>query len=139
MCTNSSDIKLQAAFRVNSSASSHPEFDTSSTHPTPHLLRTTFNTMKFTMMALFGAAASFANAAVTPKPLDVWVPKILTPNANTVWHHGEVCRCDYDRSSMLTVQQTQTVTWDTSDAPTLISNGFSIRLRFGGLISPRKR
>jgi hypothetical protein len=39
---------------------------------------------------------------------------------------------------MLTVQQDQAVTWDTSDAPKLISNGFSVRLRYNDLISPSK-
>jgi hypothetical protein len=38
-------------------------------------------------MAFLGAVASFvvpATAVVTPKALDVWVPKITSPTADTV-------------------------------------------------------
>ncbi|KAI4525589.1 hypothetical protein K525DRAFT_261036 [Schizophyllum commune Loenen D] len=44
---------------------------------------------------------------------DVWSPHILTPNAGTVWVIG----------------QSVNVTWDTSDAPPVISNGASVVLR----------
>jgi hypothetical protein len=40
-----------------------------------------------------GAIASLtvsATAAVVPQPLDVWVPKITSPTASTVWQIGKV-------------------------------------------------
>jgi hypothetical protein len=42
--------------------------------------------------------------------LDVWVPRIITPNASTIWTEG----------------QQYNVTWDTSDAPANISNGAAV-------------
>ncbi|PFH51693.1 hypothetical protein AMATHDRAFT_39973 [Amanita thiersii Skay4041] len=44
----------------------------------------------------------------------VWVPKILTPNAHTHWRAGHV----------------ETVTWDTSDQPDIITNVGHVVLRF---------
>ncbi|KAI5900565.1 uncharacterized protein SCHCODRAFT_02483770 [Schizophyllum commune H4-8] len=54
-------------------------------------------------------------APVARAALDVWVPHILTPNAETVWTIGEPAN----------------VTWDTSDAPEQISNGAAVQLRKG--------
>ncbi|KIY50726.1 hypothetical protein FISHEDRAFT_26740, partial [Fistulina hepatica ATCC 64428] len=44
--------------------------------------------------------------------LDVWVPEITSPTSDTVWTSGEVVN----------------VTWDTSDAPSEISNGALVTL-----------
>ncbi|KAL1744331.1 hypothetical protein HDZ31DRAFT_38916 [Schizophyllum fasciatum] len=52
-------------------------------------------------------------APIARAALDVWVPHILTPNADTVWTIGEKAN----------------VTWDTSDAPERISNGAAVQLR----------
>ncbi|KAL1743713.1 hypothetical protein HDZ31DRAFT_64787 [Schizophyllum fasciatum] len=59
----------------------------------------------FYRVAAFTAACAFA-AHVSAVPAaraanDVWVPRILTPKADTVW----------------TVGKTENITWDTSDAP----------------------
>lgn len=48
--------------------------------------------MKFAMITSLLCAVAATNAVLVPKPLDVWAPKILTPNAGTVWAHGEVCK-----------------------------------------------
>ncbi|SJL04100.1 uncharacterized protein ARMOST_07459 [Armillaria ostoyae] len=61
--------------------------------------------------------ALVASVLATPIhiPRDVYSPPITSPDANTVW----------------TVNTTQTVTWDTSNAPVNISNRASIWLRKG--------
>ncbi|KAJ3475658.1 hypothetical protein NLI96_g11692 [Meripilus lineatus] len=52
---------------------------------------------------------------------DVFVPRIITPDASTVWHSGEI----------------QTVTWDISDAPQNITNSIGfILLRAGEISTP---
>ncbi|KAJ4478461.1 hypothetical protein J3R30DRAFT_3280593 [Lentinula aciculospora] len=74
--------------------------------------------MQFTLIAT--ALMAFAASAVSASPvsnearmiLDVWAPKIISPNATTVWAEG----------------QQYNVTWDTSDAPVNISNGAAVRL-----------
>jgi hypothetical protein len=51
---------------------------------------------------------------------DVFVPKVVYPRAGVVWSVG----------------QRHNVTWDTSNAPTHISNGASVILRKGELATP---
>ncbi|KAL1743837.1 hypothetical protein HDZ31DRAFT_64646 [Schizophyllum fasciatum] len=58
--------------------------------------------------------ASPAAAAVRDAET-IWIPHILTPNRVTVWHTGHKAN----------------VTWETSDAPEVISNGAAIQLRKG--------
>jgi hypothetical protein len=44
-------------------------------------------------MSLLGAvAAMITSVAAVPaiQPLDVWVPKITSPTASTIWHLGHV-------------------------------------------------
>ncbi|EJD40996.1 hypothetical protein AURDEDRAFT_69324 [Auricularia subglabra TFB-10046 SS5] len=79
--------------------------------------------MKFTLSAVF--ASILAVATTSPMPADVgileiWNPHILNPSAGVVWARGS----------------TQNVTWDTSDAPELISEISAIRLRKGGSTQP---
>ncbi|KAJ7777781.1 hypothetical protein B0H14DRAFT_2401393 [Mycena olivaceomarginata] len=58
--------------------------------------------------------------AAGPTPLDVFVPPITSPTAETVW-----------------VSKTQqTLTWDASGAPPNISNGALLLLRSNGITSP---
>ncbi|VDC00313.1 unnamed protein product [Peniophora sp. CBMAI 1063] len=59
------------------------------------------------------AYVALASAAA----LDVFVPKITSPTASTVWKSGAL----------------ETVTWDTSNAPAQISNSGSIVLSDDGL------
>ncbi|KAL0574380.1 hypothetical protein V5O48_007581 [Marasmius crinis-equi] len=71
---------------------------------------------KTTAAILTAIAATVVNAKPIAKrqitTFDVWAPKIISPDANTVWAAGS------------TVQ----VTWDTSDAPVLVSNQAAISL-----------
>ncbi|KAF9261470.1 hypothetical protein L218DRAFT_905561 [Marasmius fiardii PR-910] len=69
---------------------------------------------KFTSVLAF-----IAVTAVSAAPLDVWSPRIISPNAKTVWIAGS----------------TVNVTWDTSDAPVLISNQAAITLNRNDLIA----
>ncbi|KAJ2978330.1 hypothetical protein NQ176_g3876 [Zarea fungicola] len=64
-------------------------------------------------MKTFSVLCLALAAAVSAAPNDVWSPRIIQPNAATVW----------------TVGQTYNVTWDTSGAPEQISNGAAIALR----------
>jgi hypothetical protein len=89
--------------------------------------------MKSTMITAFGGALASitVSAVVVPQPLDVWVPKITSPTARTVWHIGKVggtYPCSVLQSFAYFTQATN-VTWDTSDAPKSISNKFSVVLR----------
>ncbi|KAK1227796.1 hypothetical protein PQX77_009171 [Marasmius sp. AFHP31] len=61
----------------------------------------------------FFAASSAASPLEARKNLDVWSPKILQPDASTIWVVGKKFN----------------VTWDTSDAPKQISNGAAVQLR----------
>ncbi|KAL0570142.1 hypothetical protein V5O48_011820 [Marasmius crinis-equi] len=81
--------------------------------------------MQFKASAIASVLAFFATSSVASplqarKALDVWSPKILTPNANTVWVVGT----------------TVNVTWDTTDAPVNISNGAAVQLRKGNGPAP---
>ncbi|KAL0060627.1 hypothetical protein AAF712_012570 [Marasmius tenuissimus] len=69
---------------------------------------------KVTTAILAAIAATVINASPVAKraTFDVWSPRIITPDADTVWAAGS----------------TVTVTWDTSDAPGSISNGAAITL-----------
>ncbi|KAF5373797.1 hypothetical protein D9758_000956 [Tetrapyrgos nigripes] len=58
------------------------------------------------------AAASVNALAVPVVAPDVFVPRIITPNQDTVWVKGA----------------TVEVTWDTSDAPAVISKGSAVGL-----------
>ncbi|VDB82894.1 unnamed protein product [Peniophora sp. CBMAI 1063] len=69
-----------------------------------------FTTFATTVLAI---AASAIAVPVQHAARDVWDPTILTPNASTVWEAGA----------------NVTVTWETDDAPTNISNGAAIFLR----------
>ncbi|KAG7092967.1 hypothetical protein E1B28_009268 [Marasmius oreades] len=67
------------------------------------------------VLAIIAATAVAVNAAPAVKGrnvLDVWSPRIISPDATTVWLSGS----------------TVNVTWDTSDAPVLISNAAAITL-----------
>ncbi|KAJ3483181.1 hypothetical protein NLI96_g6478 [Meripilus lineatus] len=72
----------------------------------------------FSAVSFFALASQLALAKPVVDKRDVFVPKIITPDASTVWHSGE----------------TQTVTWDISDAPQNVTNtaGFII-LRSSGI------
>jgi hypothetical protein len=52
--------------------------------------------MKTTIfMSLFGAVAVMATSVadiIIPHPEDVWVPRITSPTATTIWHIGTVRR-----------------------------------------------
>ncbi|KAJ3567550.1 hypothetical protein NP233_g6294 [Leucocoprinus birnbaumii] len=76
-------------------------------------------TFLLTFFAFFGS--NFVTQAAPIQQRDVWVPKILTPTADTVWSVGEQV----------------TVTWDTSNPPKQITNriGF-ILLRSGTFETP---
>ncbi|KAL0574372.1 hypothetical protein V5O48_007573 [Marasmius crinis-equi] len=66
-----------------------------------------------TTTAILAIVASFASATPLKRAtLDVWSPRIISPDATTVWVAGS----------------TVNVTWDTSDAPVLISNQAGITL-----------
>ncbi|KAJ8092519.1 hypothetical protein PM082_023772 [Marasmius tenuissimus] len=69
---------------------------------------------KVTTAIFVAIAATVVNATPIAKraAFDVWSPRITSPDADTVWTAGS----------------TVTVTWDTSDAPDLISNGAAITL-----------
>ncbi|EKM51856.1 uncharacterized protein PHACADRAFT_262238 [Phanerochaete carnosa HHB-10118-sp] len=69
---------------------------------------------KTTLFATFLATV----ASVAAHPLDVWDPKIITPNSYTVWAPGG----------------TYNVTWDTSDAPASISEGSEVVLAKSGVL-----
>ncbi|KAF9534650.1 hypothetical protein CPB83DRAFT_842681 [Crepidotus variabilis] len=72
----------------------------------------------FTTLATVFVAAVNASAVI---PQDVYAPHITYPTAGVVWISG----------------QTQTVTWDTSDAPTQITNPIGhILLRKGSSTTP---
>ncbi|PPQ74634.1 hypothetical protein CVT26_007443 [Gymnopilus dilepis] len=67
------------------------------------------------LATLMMAQTSFA------APLDIFDPRIISPNASTVW----------------TIGKTELVTWDTSDAPKHISNLGSVFLSgYGTLVKP---
>ncbi|KAK7047793.1 hypothetical protein VNI00_006121 [Paramarasmius palmivorus] len=73
--------------------------------------------MQFTLGLISAFVAAVSATPVFVKKtemgtLDVWSPRIISPDANTVW----------------TVGSTVNVTWDTSDAPVLISNGAAVTL-----------
>ncbi|KAK7015492.1 hypothetical protein VNI00_012104 [Paramarasmius palmivorus] len=71
--------------------------------------------MQFKTTAILAALAAAVTASplVERKPLDVWNPTIISPNASTIWVVGT----------------TVNVTWDTSDQPKQISNGAAVQLR----------
>ncbi|ESK85616.1 hypothetical protein Moror_9994 [Moniliophthora roreri MCA 2997] len=73
---------------------------------------------KLATVLAFVAAASASPALVKKAALDVWSPRIISPDATTVW----------------TVGSTVNVTWDTSDAPENISNRPSVTLNKARLI-----
>ncbi|KAF9261469.1 hypothetical protein L218DRAFT_1078680 [Marasmius fiardii PR-910] len=81
--------------------------------------------MQFKLASVLAAAfitLTSVDAAPSVKSrnvLDVWSPKIVSPNANTEWVVGS----------------TVNVTWDTSDAPALISNQAAITLNRNDLIA----
>ncbi|KAG7090298.1 hypothetical protein E1B28_011895 [Marasmius oreades] len=72
--------------------------------------------MQFKLSALLtfiaATAVNAAPAVHSRNVLDVWSPRIISPDATTVWVTGSIVN----------------VTWDTSDAPVLISNGAGITL-----------
>ncbi|KAK7034691.1 hypothetical protein VNI00_012098 [Paramarasmius palmivorus] len=73
---------------------------------------------KFVTLVAFAAAVSASPALVKKAALDIWSPRIISPNAATVW----------------TVGTTVNVTWDTSDAPKDISNAPLITLNRARLV-----
>ncbi|KAF9038607.1 hypothetical protein BJ165DRAFT_401863 [Panaeolus papilionaceus] len=78
-----------------------------------------FFTTVSTLFAAIAVAAALPTAELEAR--DVFVPPITSPVAGAVW----------------TLGQTQTVTWDTSNAPVNITNKNGvIRLRRGTLTSP---
>ncbi|PPQ64359.1 hypothetical protein CVT24_008428 [Panaeolus cyanescens] len=78
-----------------------------------------FFTAVSTLLAAFAVSAALPAADLEVR--DVFVPPITSPTAGAIW----------------TLGQTQTVTWDTSNAPVNITNKNGvIRLRRGGLTSP---
>ncbi|KAF9065788.1 hypothetical protein BDP27DRAFT_1424532 [Rhodocollybia butyracea] len=71
--------------------------------------------MQFTLLisTIVALLTAFTSAQpVARNALDVWSPTVLSPTSTTVWTQG----------------QQYNVTWDTSDAPSQISNGASVRL-----------
>ncbi|KAJ3565449.1 hypothetical protein NP233_g7627 [Leucocoprinus birnbaumii] len=72
-------------------------------------------------LTIFTLLGSFVVQAAPIEQRDVYVPKILTPNGNTVWKVGEEVE----------------VTWDTSNPPAQITNKIGmILLRQGDLATP---
>ncbi|KAF9552743.1 hypothetical protein CPC08DRAFT_698334 [Agrocybe pediades] len=65
-----------------------------------------FKTTVASVVAAIAIGQASAAALVAKSSLDVFVPRIISPNAATVW----------------TVGQQEVVTWDASDAPASISN-----------------
>ncbi|KAH9936235.1 uncharacterized protein B0H18DRAFT_1164086 [Fomitopsis serialis] len=61
---------------------------------------------KLTTVLIFCFAVLIALASAIPVKRDVWDPRIITPNAQTVWLTG----------------QKYNVTWETDDAPVNITN-----------------
>ncbi|KAI0714895.1 hypothetical protein C8Q76DRAFT_440184 [Earliella scabrosa] len=71
-------------------------------------------------LGLFSQTAAAASTG-TVGTQDVYVPPVLTPNADTVWFTG----------------RTYNVTWDTSDPPAQITNRYGrILLRKGDFTTP---
>ncbi|KIJ25509.1 hypothetical protein M422DRAFT_216753 [Sphaerobolus stellatus SS14] len=64
-------------------------------------------------LALIATVFSAVSANPVPAALDIFDPRIITPDASTVWQVGSL----------------QNVTWDASNPPASISNGASIVLR----------
>ncbi|KAF7360037.1 hypothetical protein MVEN_00731500 [Mycena venus] len=77
-----------------------------------------FTTTVFSTLIPFILTA--AVRAAGPTPLDVFVPPITYPTAGTVWQS----------------KTQQTVTWDVSGAPPVISNGAMLMLRKGNITAP---
>ncbi|CAA7263607.1 unnamed protein product [Cyclocybe aegerita] len=71
------------------------------------------------LLSAFVAAAQANPVAVPRAALDLFVPPIIKPDATTVW----------------TVGQNETVIWDTSNAPAIISNGAAVCLSGFGVIA----
>ncbi|KAJ7461360.1 hypothetical protein B0H11DRAFT_2285918 [Mycena galericulata] len=79
--------------------------------------------MKFNVLSIFSVAVIAAVQAMALTPRDLFDPPITYPKSGTVWF----------------VNQTQNVTWDTSEAPVNITNKVGmIRLRKDNLTTPRK-
>ncbi|KAK7045019.1 hypothetical protein R3P38DRAFT_2609370 [Favolaschia claudopus] len=79
-----------------------------------------FFTTSLSSLLLCTIAAVNAAAAKPPGPLDVWSPKITYPTEGTVWES----------------KTEQTLTWDVSDAPPVISNGALLMLRQNDITAP---
>jgi len=79
--------------------------------------------MQFTFLSfatVFAVAASTSAKPVVPREiLDVWAPTIISPNSTTVW----------------TLGQQYNVTWNTSNAPSEISNGAAVVLGENGTLT----
>lgn len=78
---------------------------------------------KVLLAVLAASVVSFANGAAVDAraTLDIFDPRIISPNAHTVWVAGKV----------------ETVIWDTSNAPVNISNGAAVVLNSAaGPLSP---
>jgi len=79
---------------------------------------TLFSLLSF-LSALFVVVQASPLNLVPKAAFDVWVPRIIKPDASTTWYIGK----------------NATVVWDTSDAPESISNRASIVLHnYGTLI-----
>ncbi|KAH9841493.1 uncharacterized protein C8Q71DRAFT_853875 [Rhodofomes roseus] len=63
-------------------------------------------TTKLTTILIFCFTLFIALVSAAPVRRDVWDPRIITPNAETIWLTG----------------QTYNVTWETDDAPVNITN-----------------
>ncbi|KAF8077638.1 hypothetical protein FPV67DRAFT_1443253 [Lyophyllum atratum] len=69
---------------------------------------------KILFAVLASSLVSFSHGAAVDvrAKLDIFDPRIISPNAQTIWVVGQV----------------ETVVWDTSDAPINISNGAAVEL-----------
>ncbi|KAF9484635.1 hypothetical protein BDN70DRAFT_872148 [Pholiota conissans] len=78
-----------------------------------------FASVFLTLFCLLFVVSASPLSLVAKSALDVFVPRIIKPDASTVWVIG----------------QQATVVWDTSDAPESISNGASVYLHNFGTVA----
>ncbi|PPQ66210.1 hypothetical protein CVT26_011069 [Gymnopilus dilepis] len=78
-----------------------------------------FSSLIYTLFFFLFAVQASPLALEARNKLDVFVPRIIKPDSNTVW----------------TIGQEATVVWDTSDAPATISNGASVVLNDFGVVA----
>ncbi|KAF8912127.1 hypothetical protein CPB84DRAFT_1761327 [Gymnopilus junonius] len=78
-----------------------------------------FSSLIYTLFFLVFAVQATPLALEARNKLDVFVPRIIEPNSDTVW----------------TVGQEAIVVWDTSDAPADISNSASVILNDVGVVA----